>query len=151
MYISLFLFHDMSWYEYFFDMVRNKLQTIKISILKLIKRRSKVQEKNMSCERALKFVQWKTFSENYKPMRVWLWFVYKFTENYFLRVHSNSKEVSYLSWQNRYGNLKTNCHIELKIFLWTKLLESLLLAKYLISVVVTLTLFKYIYKISIAS
>ena len=37
-----------------------------------LKRRSKVQEKNMSCERGLNFDQWKTFSENYKPMRVWL-------------------------------------------------------------------------------
>ena len=37
----------------------------------------------MSCERALNFDQWKTFSENYKPMRVWLWLVYKFTENYY--------------------------------------------------------------------
>ena len=51
-------------------------------LLELIKRRSKVQEKNISCERALNFDQWKTFSENYKPMRVWLWLVYKFTENY---------------------------------------------------------------------
>ena len=49
----------------------------------------------------------------------------------FLRVHSNSKEVSYLSWQNTYPNLKTTCHIKLKFFLWTKLLENLLLAKYL--------------------
>ena len=30
----------------------------------------------------LNFDQWQTFSENSKPMRVWLWFVYKFTENY---------------------------------------------------------------------
>ena len=52
----------------------------------------------------------------------------------FLRVHSNSKEVSYLSWQNRYPKLKTTCHIKLKFFLWTKLLENLLLTKYLISV-----------------
>ena len=52
----------------------------------------------------------------------------------FLRVHSNSKEVSYLSWQNTHPNLKTTCHIKLKFFLWTKLLENLLLAKYLISV-----------------
>ena len=51
-------------------------------LLELIKRRSKVQEKNMSCERGLNFDQWKTFSENSKPMRVWLWLVYKFTENY---------------------------------------------------------------------
>ena len=52
----------------------------------------------------------------------------------FLRVHSNSKEVSYLSWQNTYPNLKTTYHIKLKFFLWTKLLENLLHAKYLISV-----------------
>ena len=47
----------------------------------LIGRRSKVQEKKMSCERALNFDQLKTFSENYEPMRVCLWLVYKFTEN----------------------------------------------------------------------
>ena len=52
-----------------------------ISKEQLIKRRSKVQEKIMSCERALNFDQWKTFSENYNPMRVWLWHVYKFTDN----------------------------------------------------------------------
>ena len=32
----------------------------------------------------------------------------------FLRVHSNSKEVSYLSLQNMYPNLKTTCHIKQK-------------------------------------
>ena len=51
----------------------------------------------------------------------------------FLWVHSSSKEVSYLSW-HALPNLKTTCHIKLKFFLWTKLLENLLLAKYLISV-----------------
>ena len=35
-----------------------------------MKRRSKVQENNMSCERASNLDQCKTFSENYKPMRV---------------------------------------------------------------------------------
>ena len=52
----------------------------------------------------------------------------------FLRVHSNSKKVSYLSWRNTYPNLKATCHIKLKFFVWTKLLENLLLPKYLISV-----------------
>ena len=52
----------------------------------------------------------------------------------FLRVHSNSKEVSYLFDKMRTPNLKTTCHIKLKFFLWTKLLENLLLAKYFISV-----------------
>ena len=50
--------------------------------MELIKRRLKVQEKNMSRELALSFDQRKTFSENYKPMRVLLWIVYKFTKNY---------------------------------------------------------------------
>ena len=108
-------------------------------LLELLKRRSKVQEKNMSCERGLNFDQWKTFSENSRPMRVWLWLVYKFKSlATFLRVHSNSEEASYLSWQNTYPNLKTTCCIKLKFFFWTKLLESLLLAKYLISVAVPL-------------
>ena len=57
----------------------------------------------------------------------------------FLRDHSNSKEVSYFSSQNAYPNLKTNCHIKLKFFLGTKLRESLLLAKQLISVAAPLT------------
>ena len=41
-------------------------ETSNTKYLQLIKRRSKVQES--SCERALNFDQWKTFSENYKPM-----------------------------------------------------------------------------------
>ena len=36
----------------------------------------------------------------------------------FLRVHSNSKEVSYLPWQNTYPNLKTTCHIKLNFLFW---------------------------------
>ena len=54
--------------------MRNKLQwttasqTSNSKYLELIKRRSKVHEKNI--ERALNFDQWKTFSENYKSMRV---------------------------------------------------------------------------------
>ena len=56
----------------------------------------------------------------------------------FLRVHLNLKEVSHLSWQNTYPNLKTTCHIKLKFFSWTKLLENLLLPQYLISFAGTL-------------
>ena len=52
----------------------------------------------------------------------------------FLQVHSNWKEVSYLSWQNTYRNLKTTWHIKVKFYLWTKLVENLLHPKYLISV-----------------
>ena len=56
----------------------------------------------------------------------------------FLRIHLNSKEVYYLSWQNAFSNYETTCHIKLKFSLWTKLLENLLPAKYLISVAATL-------------
>ena len=113
---------------------------IHIDIQYLFKQKKiKSSRKNMSYERAFESDQWKTFSENYKPMRVWLWLAYKIYRELlslatFLRVHSNSKEVSYLSWQNRYPNLKITCHIKLKLFLWTKLVENLLHAKYFISV-----------------
>ena len=40
--------------------------------------------------------------------------------------------TSYLSWQNFYPNIKTASHIKLKFYLWTKLLENVLLAKYLL-------------------
>ena len=126
--ISWLVFHDIFIHiQYIFGAV-------------LIKRRSKVEENNMSCERALNFDQWNTFSENFKPMRVWLLLlVYKIYRELlslatFLQIRWNSKEVSYVFWQNTYPNLKTTCHIQLKFFLWTKLLENLLLAKYLISV-----------------
>ena len=113
------------------------------SMLELIRRRSKVQEGSESCERALKFDQWKTFSENYKSIRVWLRLIYRelLPLVTFLQVYSNSKELPYLSWQNKYLNLKTTCHIKLKCFLWPKLLECLLLAKYLIYVAGTLSKF----------
>ena len=56
----------------------------------------------------------------------------------FGRVHLNSKEVSYLPWQNKYFNLRTTYYIKQKRVLWTKLLENLLLAKYSIPIPVSL-------------
>ena len=71
--VSLLVFFAVCFYiQCFSDVVRNEP-------LELIKIRSKVQEENISCERALNFDQWKTFAENYNPMRVWLWLVFKFT------------------------------------------------------------------------
>ena len=43
--------------QYFYCVAR----TLNTKYLELIKRRSKVQGKNMSCERALNFDQWRTF------------------------------------------------------------------------------------------
>ena len=77
-------------------------------------------------------------------MSVWLWLVYKLTENYCrLRLFSE-----FIQTQKRYPTsldkisiltLKTTCHIKLKIFLWIKLLEKLLIVEYLISVAATLS------------
>ena len=100
--------------------------------LELIKRRSKVQETNMSCEHALNFNQWKTFSKNYKPMRAWLRLVDKFTENYY-----PSRLLSeFIQAQKRYPTSPDEIRILTwkLFFLGTKLLENLLLAKYIISV-----------------
>ena len=44
--------------------------------------------------------------------------------------------------KNMYCNSETTCHIKLKLFLWTKLLKNLLIAKCLISVVAPLSLVK---------
>ena len=66
--MKLFLFYD---YIHISTIVHvSTLEFAFTSLLGLIKRRSKVQEKKMSCERALNFEHWKTFSENYKPMSV---------------------------------------------------------------------------------
>ena len=47
------------------------------------KKKEKAHQKNMSRESTLKFDQWKTFSENYKLVKVWLWFVYIINEKNF--------------------------------------------------------------------
>ena len=47
----------------------------------------------------------------------------------FLRVHLNSKGVSYLSCQDMYPNLKTTCHIKLKIFPVNQTHTELILCK----------------------
>ena len=101
----------------------------------------------MSCERALKFDRWKTFSENYISQ-------WKFDYGLFTNLpkiiflndfyNSDSEEVSYLLWQNTYPNLKTTYLIKLKFFCWTKLLENLLLAKYLIYVAAPWNVFTYL-------
>ena len=94
------------------------------------------RSKNMSCECALNFDQWKTFSENYKPIAVWTWLAYIFTENNcHLRLFSQ-----FIQTQNTYPNLKTTSHIRPKLFLSTKYLENSLVVKCLISVAAALRL-----------
>ena len=120
--------------DYFFDVVRNKFQRINI-YTRVVKKRMKGSREE--------YVMWTCFT--FWTMKIIFWnlqaneslimaclIIYQelLLLVTFLQVHSNSK--SYLSWQNRYPNLKTTCHIKLKFFLWTKLLESLLLTKNLI-------------------
>ena len=87
----------------------------------------------------LNFDQLRTFPDNYKPLRVWLWLFYKFTENY-CRLRTSSEffqkryptsleKIPILTWQ------LLVIAIKLKIFLWIKLLENLLLTKYFIAAV----------------
>ena len=132
--ICLFLFRD--WFpmkfvslQYFCGVVRNKLQTLNI------KRRSKED---------VKFWPMKNISQKLQANENLIMSCLQIYRELlslatFLRVYPNTKEVSYLSWQNAYPNLKTTCHIMLKCLLWTKLLENLLLAKYLISVTAPLS------------
>ena len=75
---------------------------------KVIKRTSKLCEKNMSHEHE----QWVLLSS--------CW------------VHRNSKEASYLSWKNKDLNLKPTCHIKPKFWLWTKLQKIIFFVNYLI-------------------
>ena len=105
--------------------------TLITKYLELIKRRSKVEEKNTSCERALHFEQWKIFFRIYKPMTVWFWLVYKFRENYCPSWLFSKFIQTFLT---KYPSLKTTYHIKLKFFLCSKPLDNLLLAKCLISV-----------------
>ena len=132
---SWLVFHEVCIHiPYFFGVVRNKLQTLNTFKWK------EVNQKNIKSSRK-QYVMWTFFK--FWPMRVWLWLVYILTENcqiyrLFLRVDWNSKEVSYLSWQNTYPNLKTTWHVTLKFFLSIYFLKNFLLAKYLISVTVLL-------------
>ena len=137
--------HEVCFYSHAIFLWHGQKQTL--NTVELIKRKSKVQE-NMSCEFALNFEQWKTFPENYKPMRVWLWLVYKFTENY--NVPQNIDFSKFIQNQKRYPTSLGKIRIltwkllvmSSYIFLWTKLMENLLLAKCFISVSAPL---KFIY------
>ena len=90
---------DLFWYFLSQLLYRNENQTLfLISHFNLSKKTKWHFGYTESYERALNFDELKIFSENYKPMKVWSWIVYKFTENYclatFLRVHLNSNELS---------------------------------------------------------
>ena len=86
----------------------------------------------MSRERPLNLDQWETFSENYKPVRVWLSFVYKNAVSFCYKisatlrqVHSDSEDISYLQ-ENFFSNLEITFHIKPKFFMWINLPENFL-------------------------
>ena len=78
--ISLMGWEIINFKHYISRVNQGSLNKCYLNFVELIKRRSKVKE-NMSCEHVLNFAQWKTFSENHEPIRVWLWLIYKITEN----------------------------------------------------------------------
>ena len=115
---------------------------------------TRVNQKNIKSLRK-EYIMWTCFKltdEKYFLKTVSQWeFDFGLFTNYFrlqrlLEFIQTQKEVSYLSKQNNYDILKTTCHLKLKFFLWTKLPENILLAKYLISVAATLILSYYHYQ-----
>ena len=131
-FISWLVSQEVCIHIHFFVMVRNKLQTLNTYLLQLIKRRSKVQENNKSCERALNLTNEKHFP---KTINHWE-FNYGLLTNLPRIIVTCNFSLPLLI--NAYPSLKSTSHIKLKFFLWTKLLEKLLLAIYLISVAATL-------------
>ena len=108
-YIYIYLFHD--WFPLEFVFIYS-ISLMYRNLQEFIKRKSKIQEKNMSCQHVLNFDQWKTFSENYKLIRAWLWLFYKFTDNNCrLRLFS-----VFIQTQKSYPISldKTTCHIKSK-------------------------------------
>ena len=102
--------------EYFFREVRNKLQILIVS---------SVNQKKIKSSRK-EYVMWTYFKfwpmkSIFRKLQANESLIIACLQIYqellslmtFLWVHSNSKEVSYLSWQNTYPNLKTTCHIKL--------------------------------------
>ena len=79
-------------------------------LLVVMKRRSKVQEKNMSRERALNFGQWKRCSTKKKPIIV---------SRFQLSNSFQLKRDFQTPLTNKYPNLKTTCNIKPKFSLWT--------------------------------
>ena len=82
--------------QYCCDMTRKKTPNNRY-LPGLIKRRSNIQEKNMSCERALSLNQWKTFPENHMAicLQIYLELLSLAT---FIQIHSEEEEVT----QKRY-------------------------------------------------
>ena len=75
---------------------------------------------------SIEYVTWTpliNICQKLKPIRAWLWIVYKITENNYrsgLSVSSFKLKRGYLLWKNKYFNWKTICHITSKNVLWTK-------------------------------
>ena len=126
---NLYLFVSLSWLvsfgvyiymQYFFDVVRHELQTINICA-----RNNKKKIKSSRKEHVIRmcFNYWPM-----KNMRVWLWLVYKFTENYCrLRLFSE-----FIQTQKGYPtslDKKNHLSYQAKIFLVNKTPRDLTLCK----------------------
>ena len=82
---------------------------------------------------------WKSMSQQQFDYELYTkWVVSKIRTSITRNFSASLFKVSYLPWQNICSNIKTTGHIKSKFVLWTKLLQNLLLAKYLIYVAATL-------------
>ena len=135
MYFSLVLLHCLFTSVYVFSHSNSLIQTSSRKyLLGFFKRRSKVSPNNMSQKSALNFDQWGTRFDNCKPTGD---FVYKIAKNnchlgYFAGLIQTQKRHS-----TSYNKMSVLTWILLVIsslfllFLWTRLLENLLLVKFL--------------------
>ena len=94
------------WHRILFDVMMFYLISTRVN-----QRKIKSWRKEYTYKLAVHFDQWKTFFENYKPMRVWLWLSYQFTENYYhlrlfsefiqtqMRYPTSPEKVNILTWK----------------------------------------------------
>ena len=101
-----------------FSHMQWEIKLLKKASTRVIEKKIKSSSKEYLVGMNFKLWPMEKFSENCKPVRV---FVYKITELLsfmtFCVVHLKSKEVCYLPWQNKYSNFNTACHSKPKCFL----------------------------------
>ena len=128
--VKIYLFVCISWLvsfgvciyiQYYFDVVRNKLQTTNI-YTRVDKKKIKSSRKEYVIRICFKLwpmknIFWKLWANESLNMACLQIYQELLSLVTFLWVHSNSKEISYLYWQNTYPNLKNYLSYEAKIFL----------------------------------
>ena len=117
--------------QYFFDVATNQTSNKKY-LIQFIKRRSKKSWEEYITWTYFKFWPMINICRKLKPIRIWLWLVYRIIEN----ICHSGLYAELIQTQKKYltafdkANILTwrlNYQIKLKLSLWTKRLENLLL------------------------